>query len=91
MTRDQLVNGFMKISSTSKIHEPESPIFKRKRADKKGIGRFATQRLGNKLTIITQTENSDFALKVIVDWEKYKMEGNLIFVTNQIEEITKAK
>ena len=91
MTRDQLVNGFMKISSTSKIHEPVSPIFKRKRAGKKGIGRFSTQRLGNKLTIITQTEDSDFALKVIVDWGKYKMDGDLIFVTNQIEEIPKTK
>lgn len=91
MTRDQLVNGFMKISSTSKIHEPVSPIFKRKRAGKKGIGRFSTQRLGNKLTVITQTENSDFALKVVVDWEKYKMDGDLIFVTNFIEEIPKTK
>lgn len=91
MTRDQLVNGFMKISSTSKIHEPESPIYKRKRAGKKGIGRFSTQRLGNKLTIITQTENSDFALKVIVDWEKYKRDGDLIFITNTIEEIPKTK
>ena len=25
MTRDQLINGFMRISSTSKIHEPISP------------------------------------------------------------------
>ncbi|MBQ0769184.1 MAG: ATP-binding protein, partial [Bizionia sp.] len=91
MTRNQLVNGFMKISSTSKIHEPVSPIFKRKRAGKKGIGRFSTQRLGNKLTIITQTEDSDFALKVVVDWEKYKMDGDLIFITNHIEEIPKTK
>ena len=89
MTRDQLVNGFMKISSTSKIHKPESPIFKRKRAGRKGIRRFSTQRLGNKRTIITQTEDSDFALKLIVDWEKYKMDGNLIFISNQIEEISK--
>lgn len=91
MTRDQLVNGFMKISSTSKIHKPESPIFKRKRAGRKGIRRFSTQRLGNKRTIITQTEDSDFALKLIVDWEKYKMDGNLIFISNQIEEISKTK
>jgi signal transduction histidine kinase len=91
MTRDQLINGFMKISSTSKIHEPESPIYKRKRAGKKGIGRFSTQRLGNKLTIITQTANSDFALKVIVDWEKYKRDGDLIFITNKIQEVPKTK
>lgn len=27
MTRDQLINGFMRISSTSKIHEPLSPVY----------------------------------------------------------------
>lgn len=91
MNRNQLVNGFMKISSTSKIHEPESPLYKRKRAGKKGIGRFSTQRLGNKLTIITQTFDSDYALKVIVDWNKYKRDGDLIFITNTIEEIPKTK
>src|SRR5690606_15559447 len=91
MTRDQLANCFIKISSTSKIHEPESPIYKRKRAGKKGIGRFSTQRLGNKLTIITQTLDSEFALKVIVDWNKYKRDGDLIFITNTIEEVPKAK
>ncbi|SHH05242.1 Signal transduction histidine kinase [Flavobacterium fluvii] len=91
MTRNQLVNGFMKISSTSKIHEPESPLYKRKRAGKKGIGRFSTQRLGNKLTIITQTLDSEFALKVIVDWNKYKRDGDLIFITNTIEEVNKTK
>jgi len=91
MTRNELVNGFMKISSTSKIHEPVSPIYKRKRAGKKGIGRFSTQRLGNKLTITTQTEDSEFALKLTIDWDNYKKDGDLIFIANKIEEIPKTK
>ena len=37
MTRDQLVNGFMRISSSAKIHEPVSPKYRRARAGKKGI------------------------------------------------------
>jgi len=41
MTRDQLVNGFMRISSTSKIHEPISPVYGRSWAGKKEIGRFS--------------------------------------------------
>lgn len=63
MTREQLINGFMRISSTSKIHNPLSDTYKRKRAGQKGIGRFAVQRLGEKLTITTQTADiriSDF-------------------------------
>ena len=37
MNRQQLVNGFMRISSSDKIHNPLSPIYNRKRAGKKGI------------------------------------------------------
>jgi len=91
MTRGQLVKGFMKISSTSKIHEPESPLYKRRRAGKKGIGRFSTQRLGSKLTIITQTKDSKNALKLVIDWDKYKMDGDLFFITNKVEEVLKVK
>jgi len=91
MTRDQLINGFMRISSTSKIHEPISPIYGRSRAGKKGIGRFSTQRLGNKLTIITQTKESETALKIVVDWTKYLMDDDLFTISNRIEEISKEK
>lgn len=85
MTREQLLNGFMRISSTEKIHEPESPLYKRKRAGRKGIGRFATQRLGNVLTIITQTENSENAIKITINWEDYSMDKDLISISNKIE------
>ena len=55
MSYEELINGFMRISSSDKIHRPVSPIYSRKRAGKKGIGRFATQRLGNQLVIESQT------------------------------------
>ncbi len=91
MTRDQLINGFMRISSSSKIHEPISPLYKRNRAGKKGIGRFSAQRLGNNLPIITQTKDSDTALEIIVDWDKYLMDDDIFFISNKIEEIPKEK
>jgi hypothetical protein len=37
MNRDQLINGFMRISSTDKIQNPYSVIYHRKRAGQKGI------------------------------------------------------
>jgi len=46
MDRQQLIDGFMRLSSTDKVSNPISPIYKRKRAGRKGIGRFAAQRLG---------------------------------------------
>ena len=91
MTRDQLINGFMRISSTSKIHEPVSPLYKRNRAGKKGIGRFSAQRLGNKLTIVTQTKDSQTALKIVVNWKKYLKDEDLFSISNKIEEIAKER
>lgn len=84
MTREQLVNGFMRISSTSKIHNPLSDTFKRKRAGQKGIGRFAVQRLGEKLTITTQTAESNEALVITINWSDYSNDIDLLAVNNKI-------
>ncbi|KAF2327477.1 ATP-binding protein [Flavobacterium nitrogenifigens] len=91
MTRDQLVKGFMTISSSDKIHNPKSLRYGRTRAGQKGIGRFATQRIGEILTIITQTLDSDKALKVTINWDKYEIDSNLLLISNKIEEIPKEK
>jgi signal transduction histidine kinase len=91
MTRDQLINGFMRISSTDKIQNPYSIIYERKRAGQKGIGRFAVQRLGEKLTIITQTKNEENALKVTIDWGKYENNNELHNITNLLESSEKKR
>jgi len=89
MTRDQLINGFMRISSTDKVKHPISPLYKRVRAGKKGIGRFSTQRLGKKLTIITQTINDRLALKISVDWNKFEADKELLTISSKIKEVKK--
>ncbi|MGN6602468.1 MAG: sensor histidine kinase [Ginsengibacter sp.] len=91
MNRKQLIVGFMRLSSGDKIHNPISDRYKRIRAGRKGIGRFATQRLGDKLTIITQALASNKALKVSIDWESFKTDKDLLEVTSPIEEIEKTK
>ncbi|WP_407517103.1 sensor histidine kinase [Elizabethkingia anophelis] len=91
MNREQLVNGFMRLSSSDKIHNPVSTKYKRQKAGKKGIGRFATQRLGEKLIIITQTEQSPDALKVVVNWDDFATDKDLLTVSNKIEFIPKTK
>jgi signal transduction histidine kinase len=91
MTRDELINGFMRISSTNKIHDQFSKIYSRKRAGQKGIGRFAVQRLGNKLTIITQTENSDTSLRLTINWNDYQGDSDLNLIYNSLEEIPNTK
>lgn len=91
MTRDQLVNGFMRLSSSEKLHYPRSPRFDRKRAGKKGIGRFSAQRLGQYLTIITQTLESGKAVKVTVNWDDFKSDTDLSSISNEISFIDKIK
>lgn len=91
MDRDQLINGFMRISSTDKIQNPYSEIYNRKRAGQKGIGRFAVQRLGDKLTIITQTENGDESLKLTIEWDKYAGNNELHNITNILESFPKQR
>lgn len=91
MDLDQLRKGFMTISSTDKIHNPKSFRYQRVRAGQKGIGRFSTQRIGKKLTIITQTINSKNAIKLVVDWHDYDIDENLFLITNSINEVEKTK
>jgi signal transduction histidine kinase len=91
MTKDQLVNGFMRISSTDKLRNPLSERFNRKRAGQKGIGRFAVQRLGEKLTITTQTLEHDFALVLTIDWKQYQGDVDLVNITNKIITAPKRK
>jgi len=91
MTKDQLINGFMRLSSSDKIHNPISDKYKRTRAGRKGIGRFATQRLGSKLTIITHTAKSESSIKVSINWNDFETDKDLLSVSISIEVIPKSK
>ena len=85
MRREDIINGFMRLSTRDKIDNPVSPLYKRDRAGKKGIGRFAAQRLGEKLTIITKTANAEGALRVEIDWRDYGDGGReLAGIANRI-------
>lgn len=91
MNEQQLINGFMRISSTDKVHNPTSLKFHRTKAGKKGIGRFAAQRLGDQLSIITQTKDSEKAIRIVIDWNKYTIDKDLTSITFPIEVIDKKK
>ena len=77
MTEEQLKKGFMRISSSDKVHNPKSIRFGRTRAGKKGIGRFATQRLGKSLSIMTQAETTNQRLQIDIDWSLYKTDTDI--------------
>jgi hypothetical protein len=71
MSRAELENGFMRLASDVKVRNPVSLKYARARP-KKGIGRFATERLGGRLTIVTQTEDQDHGWKVTIDWSAFE-------------------
>lgn len=86
MSREELINGFMRISTSMKKNEEYSNKYGRKRAGKKGIGRFAAQRLGLKLTVFTKREKDDNCLKVEINWREFESEKELIAISNKIVE-----
>lgn len=91
MSRDELVSGFLRLASTMKVNSPTSSIFGRQRAGRKGIGRFATQRLGRKLRLQTRVDNVSPGLELAVDWEKFKAGRDLDRVPVSLVEIGTGK
>lgn len=91
MTREDLVEGFMRLSSTLKVREPVSPRFHRQRAGRKGIGRFAVQRLGRRVVITTQTLDAPRALRVAIDWDRFEAGQDLSAVASRVEEVDKER
>ncbi len=89
MTKEQLINGFMRIATADKVENPYSEKFNRKKAGRKGIGRFSAQRLGTTLHVITQTKDCDTALQVIIDWNKFSGQIDIGAVSNEIKAIPK--
>lgn len=85
----KLKNGFLRISTSDKIDNPISERYQRPRAGRKGIGRFATQRIGERLTIITSKIEMDYALQVTINWQEYKPNTDLETVRFPIEKVDK--
>lgn len=87
MTKEQLINGFMRISSGDKILHPVSQKYNRSKAGQKGIGRFAVQRLGDELEIETRSELSQEGYSVHFDWSEYQRNKDLTEIKNTISVI----
>jgi len=69
MTADQIRNNWMRISTDDKVTNPVSPGYKRPRAGRKGIGRFAIERLGKDLILETCVKGYNEGLRVQFNWD----------------------
>ena len=86
MTREELVDGFLRLASDLKVQNPVSPKYKRRRAGRKGIGRFATQRLGHRLILTTFAQGAKTAFRLTVNWDQFQAGKKLDDVPVKLEE-----
>ncbi len=80
MTFEDFEEKWMRVATSHKERETYSPILQRRVSGEKGMGRFASQRLGNVVKIISNPEDygnrrktaySYNTLELTIDWNKY--------------------
>jgi len=71
MSKDEIEKKWMVLSTANKRHNSTSPKYGRTRLGEKGIGRFAVDKLGRRLTLVTKKANESLSLKADFDWEQY--------------------
>lgn len=77
MSFKDIRDKWMVIGTSSKRTHPYSPEpYNRKCVGEKGIGRFAVDKLGDFISIITKTKGEDKWLQVNIDWGAYYREMN---------------
>ena len=93
MSFNDIANKWLNIGTQNKIQEPLSPIKGRKVVGAKGIGHFACQKLGNKITIISNPlkypgrehlEHIDKTMILTQDWSDYVAGKNFSDIPNEI-------
>jgi signal transduction histidine kinase len=90
MTFDVVRDAWMRLSTAHKQEQPLSPRFNRVRAGRKGIGRFAVQRLGKTLLMETEVAGQDYGLRVYFDWDgRFNAGRDLNDIFSDVEEYKK--
>jgi signal transduction histidine kinase len=90
MLESDVRSSWMRISTAEKAEQPLSPIYRRVRAGRKGIGRFSVQRLGKRLLLETRPRGQSTGYRVHFNWDQEFIPGrNLDDVFSQIERFPK--
>ena len=72
MSFEDIRDKWMVIGTSNKRKNKITPApISRRCVGEKGIGRFAVDKLGDNVTILTKQENSDIWLEVNIDWSQY--------------------
>lgn len=82
MTAEDFENKWMIIGTSNKLSAPYTPKG-RKKAGKKGIGRFSVERLAERVTIFSFPENGS-PFSVEIDWNRFE-ELDLLAINQRLE------
>lgn len=69
MSEEVIRNAWMRLSTPDKEVSPISVRYKRSRAGRKGIGRFAVERLGKELILESRVEGEGKGIRVQFNWD----------------------
>jgi anti-sigma regulatory factor (Ser/Thr protein kinase) len=70
MTEADLHQKWGLLATENKVREDRSPMYRRPRLGQKGVGRFATEKLGHELVLRTSREGQSTVLQVKFDWDQ---------------------
>jgi len=91
MTEQVIRDTWMRLSTADKEDNPVSPGFCRSRAGRKGIGRFAVERLGTQLVLETRVAGAMEGTRVSFDWDAAYTHGTaLTRIPNRIDRFAKS-
>lgn len=86
MTEEVILRHWMTIGTDDKLINAKSSVKKRVKSGAKGIGRFALNRLGNNVEMITfASENRGNGYKWAVDWSAFDKAETLAEITASID------
>lgn len=71
MNKDQIIKGFLLISTISKFEKEPSIRHKRVPLGEKGVGRLSTQRLASFLDLHTKGWKHNYEYLLSIDWSKF--------------------
>lgn len=71
MDLDDIRTKWMRISTPYKDTHMRSELYDRRRAGKKGIGRFSVETLGRRLELVSSKRGSPELLRMTFDWSDY--------------------
>lgn len=91
MTEETVRSTWMRLSTHDKEISPISEKFKRSRAGRKGIGRFAVERLGKELVLESQVAGETQGIRVQFNWDDvFRPEVDIDLLSFAVQRFDKA-